>query len=413
MNECRLLLPQDARIDGAEALRRVATARRVALAPASQEAKEFCAALSTRLLNDPRCRPFPTLQALGYWLRPAALERMIATHLAETSAQRPMPCGTVFAITPGTIETLFAYLAAIALLCGDAIVVRLSRQEGAASALLIALFADCLAEAPQALRDRVILLSYGHDDAMTGALSLACDTRLVWGGDETVRHIGALPLPPAARNFGFGDRFSLAALNAARYAALDAAERDKLAQQFFNDVYLFDQLACAAPRLLYWIGEEAEAAQVETDFYRRVNAVAEARGYRPALAENLAKLNARFLALHDLDVADCAVFGPALTVLRLRSLRHVAAFKSVNWGYGLLLAACLPDLAAIAAHNDPCDQTLSCWGFAPEAISALAQSLPDKGLGRIVPTGQALTFDAVWDGVNLFDAMTRRERAAP
>lgn len=395
-------------------VRRLVTAAE--LAPAAPgvcpdpAAADFCARLSVLLLGDARARGFPDLQALGFWLRPAQLQRMLQDLLPTPLQTVVVPAGTVLALPPGNVDALFGYILALALLCGNTLIMRLSATTSPAQELLLTLIDEALGR--DALRGRVMVLRYGHDDAVTAQFSARCDVRLVWGGDATVQHIRKITLPPLARELSFGDRFSAAALDAAAYLRADAAARAELTRRFYNDVYWYDQLACAAPRLLFWVGDTAATTAAAAEFYPRLAAQAVQTGYQPDAGASVAKLSMTYLGLHDLDLAAYQVYGPALSVLTLADSADFSAFKSVNYGYGMLAAATVPTLDAIAAGAERRDQTLVHWGFAPEAVLALVRACNGRGYDRIVPVGEALRFDPVWDGGNLCAAMTRLVRVA-
>jgi hypothetical protein len=371
-------------------------------------AVDFCARLSSLLLNDARARLYPDLQALGFWLRPAQVNTMLREYLTPQVQTVVVPAGTVLALPPGNVDALFGYIVALALLCGNAIVARLSSAVSPAQELLVTMLGEALHD--PAVRARVTLLHYGHDDAVTAQLSAQCDLRLVWGGDATVQHIRQIPLSPLAREISFGDRFSAAAIDAAAYLAVDGVRRTELTRRFYNDVYWYDQMACAAPRLLFWVGEAAACAEAATEFYQRLAATAVQMGYRPDAGASVAKQTMAYLGLHDLQPQDYQTYGAALSVLTIADFTPMPAFKQVNYGYGILVATAVPNLDAIAGYAERRDQTLTYWGFTPSAMAKLAQACGGRGFDRMVPVGQALHFDPVWDGCNLFAALTRTVR---
>lgn len=59
---------------------------------------------------------------------------------------------------------------------------------------------------------------------------------------------------------------------------------------------------------------------------------------------------------------------------------------------------------------EPAHQTLTYYGFDRDEISAFAGRCAMFGLSRIVPVGQALNFDTVWDGYDLLRVLTRTIR---
>jgi hypothetical protein len=53
------------------------------------------------------------------------------------------------------------------------------------------------------------------------------------------------------------------------------------------------------------------------------------------------------------------------------------------------------------------DQTLAYFGFSEEELGALVRSLSGKAIDRLVPVGQALQFNRIWDGYDLVTEFTR------
>jgi hypothetical protein len=53
------------------------------------------------------------------------------------------------------------------------------------------------------------------------------------------------------------------------------------------------------------------------------------------------------------------------------------------------------------------DQTLTAHGFTSEELTAFARSLHGRGIDRIVPFGEALSFGSLWDGYDLLAELTR------
>jgi hypothetical protein len=67
----------------------------------------------------------------------------------------------------------------------------------------------------------------------------------------------------------------------------------------------------------------------------------------------------------------------------------------------------IEDLSAIAGCIERRDQTFTHFGFAQNEIEEFARKLNGRGLDRLVPVGEALAFEAVWDGYDLPKQFTR------
>jgi hypothetical protein len=54
------------------------------------------------------------------------------------------------------------------------------------------------------------------------------------------------------------------------------------------------------------------------------------------------------------------------------------------------------------------DQTISSFGFDNEELKSFLVKLPRRAVDRVVNFGEALDFNALWDGTNLTDFFTRK-----
>jgi hypothetical protein len=83
------------------------------------------------------------------------------------------------------------------------------------------------------------------------------------------------------------------------------------------------------------------------------------------------------------------------------------AVRESHTGFGLFVEYRLPALAALLPMLTDKDQTLVVYGVDWAEIESFAARLPNRSLDRIVQPGQATDFDRVWDGMDLFDLLTR------
>jgi hypothetical protein len=379
-----------------------AVLERVRAAPARMPFGDDAVALGVALAAalQPHARRHPELGALAFWLRAASLRRL---RPAERPAVRRVPRGLAFHVPPSNVETMAAYSLMLSLLCGNANVVRVSPARGEVGELLCAALGRTLA-APRfaAIEQATAVVAYGHEPEPTAELSSACDVRLVWGGDDTVRTIRAVPLGVHARDLAFADRFSLAALSAPAWLAATAAERDVLAGRLFSDVFWVDQQGCASPRLLAWCGDSA--GEASGDLFARLQAEIERRGYLLPTAAVTAKLAAVAGAAIDLPVGRVRRISNELFVAELE---HLDRLPREIAEAGLLFEARLGSLAELAPLLARADQTLVTHGFGAGELAGLVDAAAGRGLDRIVPLGTALSFSHRWDGMDLVEELTR------
>ena len=225
-------------------------------APFDPRAVDFLADLSAELRRDPATRRREAEAALAFWCRPAHLEELARRHAA------PLPRlgrGLVFHLAPANVPALFTYTLATGLLSGNANVVRLSSRRAEGEAALLAVLRRVL-DRPEhaAVRARTGLITYSRDSRITAAWCARCDARVVWGGDDTVAAVRAMPMPPHAVELCFPDRWSLAVLSRRAVSELDEDGMAELARRFYNDTYQMDQNACSSPQLVLWLEDGGE-----------------------------------------------------------------------------------------------------------------------------------------------------------
>jgi hypothetical protein len=377
-----------------------------------ERAVDFLVRLSQRLLHDPDTRRFPELVTLGFFLRPAALERLAAVdRRALTPTRRRYPRGLVFHIPPSNVDTLFVYSWALSLLCGNANIVRLSRRSGAAAALILDALARVLDERPDpTIAATQHIVRYGHDDDATAALSDACDLRVIWGGDDSVTALRAHPLRPSARDLPFPDRHSFAVLAVDAYARAGDAARDRVALGLYNDVYWFDQAGCASPRWLVWCGPDARLDELRTDLARRLLAVIAAKGTHVETGMAVEKLANAYGAAIRGEVVDIHRWTNELTTIRARSVDDL---PRAYLGAGMFFEASIAGLDELAPRMQRGDQTVTHFGFDLGELTAFADLCNGRGVDRMVPIGDALAFDDVWDGFDLLGEFSRLVALAP
>jgi hypothetical protein len=400
--QIEMLLPQQ-RVIALEELRSL-LAGSTAAEPFHESVVDASVDLSQRIFHDPEARAYPELLALAYWMRKAEMNRLTAQFRSLQLDHRVLaPRGLVFHLPPRNVDTIFVYSWLLAALTGNRSVVRLSPQRSESTSILLRLLRETLAAAAEPARSGTTIVSYGHEEEPTEMLSALCDARVIWGGDQTVEIIRRSPLAPHAKEITFPDRYSLSAIRADAYAGLPEEKRDYLADQFFNDSYWFDQLACSSPRLVVWCGTGPETRAASADFFRRVAGCVERRRYVLPAAASMQKLVYACSAILNSTVEECRRYK-GLIVLTLASL---AGFQRSHPGGGLFFEAHLESLLELTAFLGRRDQTLTWFGFTPEELHALVRSLNGRAIDRIVPIGQALQFHRFWDGYDLLQEFCR------
>ncbi len=400
------LAPSAARPDPCAHLARLGAAP--SLRPFDPAAVAFVRDLSRGILRGSGFRAFPELLAMAHALRPVEIDALGRSFAERRGARMWLPRGTALHFAPANVDTIFVHSWVLSMLAGNANVVRLSTRRGPQVEALLDLVRELL-DLPghAAIAERTLLVSYEHDRAdATERLSAACDLRVIWGGDATVRAIRAVPLPPRAAEVVFADRFSVAALDASSVALASAADLERLAHDFANDAFWFDQRACSSPRLVAWVGAPDDRAIARDRFWPALTPHAHRHEGLASPAAAFARLSA---------AAELAARGKAFAIeadgaaapMRARVRAVDDEMREIHEGFGLFYELELDALDALGPHLHPRDQTLATFGLSPAALRAFIEALPHRALDRVVPVGQALQFSPVWDGYDLLATFTR------
>jgi hypothetical protein len=373
-------------------------------APFSDAAIALCEAISRKLFALPNAQEMSEVYSLAFFLREGSLRKLKQEWLASVPGNcNAMPRGRVFHIAPANVEVMFVYSWVISMLCGNANIVRIPSKPSRIIDILCESMSEVLKDFPEIAATQ-FGVSYEADNVITKALSEISQVRIIWGGDETVKSIRSVEAPAGLRDVVFPNRFSWAAVKADSLLQMSEEQRGELATRFFNDSYLFDQRACSSPQIFVFVGADAESAKAHALFMGDLQKIVEARKYTTDASHAIEKLSAAALiAARD--------FGAVLDN-RSPELMNIAAtysehVRTATCGGGFFVVLYLPTLDAIASMATARDQTLSHAGFTESELSTALTEIRGRGFDRIVPFGQALQFEPIWDGMNLMNELTR------
>ncbi len=371
------------------------------LAVGDERIRDFLTAFGRRLLRPTLSRRHPELGSLGFFLRRSELLRTVDGLRGEHVR---VPRGLVFHIPPANVDTVFVYSWALSALMGNHNVVRLSPRAGAAASVIVETLQETLDDADPVVAATQRVVCYDRSDAITAALSSACDLRVIWGGDHTVDEVRKHPLSPYSRDLTFPDRSSFAVVRATAWLGAPHAVRQTVTEGFVNDSYWFDQAACSSPLTVFWVGARADCDAARADFTTHLSRTVTERGWAVDAAMAVEKRVSTYGLAADGSAGTIDFHGNALANVTLATA--VAAPR--RWlGTGTFAHARLGSLTELVPLVGRRDQTMTHFGFPRAELLELAQALAGRGVDRMVPFGDALSFHRVWDGVDLAAEFTR------
>jgi hypothetical protein len=397
-----LWAPKPQHIEDAVLVERVEAMTFAGRSPMSEESVSLLAAISKAILASPFARSQPQYVALGYWLRPAALERMCQSLRSRMTQDHNIlvPRGIALHLPPTNVDTIFVYSWAMSVLAGNCNIVRLPSEVDAGTGWLAEMIAEVIAKAGEDKRQLFCQLL--QNSGVIEDISAHCDLRMIWGGDAKVKSVSQTPIRPDGLSIGFPDRKSLAIIKSEAYHNADDATRDALAGKFFNDVYWFNQMGCGSPRIVYWIGEPKELVE---DFYARLNRQIIVKAHKTETGVVIEK----FTLLNDMLAVGTAQSAKAYSnALHIVETDQPELSSEKSRGGGILSHTVVHSITDIAVNVTRKVQTIGHFGFDDFELRLLAHAIINRGGYRIVPIGQALQFDIIWDGLELLRHMTRQ-----
>lgn len=369
--------------------------------PFCEEVMSFLQGLSAGLLQDTAAREYPDVVSFAFWCRTGALRAMKESYSGQ---QMRLGRGVVFHIAPSNVPVNFAYSLVVGLLAGNANIVRVPSRDFPQVEIICSTLSKLLKQDEFShLSDHIVLISYDKNDAVTDFFSAHCDVRVIWGGDRTIADIRRSPLSPRSFDLTFADRYSLCVINADVYPG--DADPAKIAVDFYNDTYLFDQNACTAPHLVIWLGTELNVKRAQELFWGSLHlVVAEKYTLQPVSAVDKLADAYRFAAFtegcHVRKREDNLIVRIQLDHLR-QGLEDVRSTCGYFYEYE---AKTLEEIVPLVNRKF---QTLAYSGIESAVLRSFIEDNRLTGIDRIVPIGRTLDFSLIWDGYDLISMLSR------
>jgi len=375
------------------------------LKPFSSILIDFVNDVSKTILKDNTLREYPELMALGFWMRKSHIKILHKHFIEQGKTKILLGRGVVFHMAPSNVDTIFVYSWFISLLVGNSNILRISNKENMQTDILLGIIGQVLdLEKYKMLQSMITIIKYGHDDNITEKLSILADVRVIWGGDNTVKHIRSIPIKPTATELTFADKFSFAAVKSKKLLQDDYI--DKLIESFYNDSFWFGQMACSSIRLIAWIGTKEDNQKAKEIFWSRLNNyVLDKKPEEIAPADIVNKLVAECSMAIESNIMISKIDNPYINRISISSINDVQ--EDLHCGTGLFYETEINKFSDLIPFMTKKHQTIAYYGYTREEIIAIIQLNMPIGIDRIVPIGKALDFSNIWDGFDLFSNFCR------
>lgn len=359
---------------------------------------DFLNEVSRKLMGNRAAKAYSDVVTFAFWIRKSSVMKLKERFERKDSALH-LGKGVAFHIAPSNVPVNFAYSLVAGLLNGNANVVRVPSKDFPQVSIIAEAVNDVLGQ-NEAMRPYIQLVRYGRDKDINDLFSSIADVRVVWGGNQTIEELRKSPLPPRSGEITFADRYSLAVIDSDFY--LDIEDKDRVAEDFYNDTFFSDQNACTSPRVVIWTGNRIEEAKKV--FWETEHKLAEKK-YTFQSIQGVNKLTSSYLI---------AVAEPGVKVeehednliVRVKVPEIMENLMDYRDNSGYFYEYDCKDILEIKdLCNDKRCQTIAYIGDSKAVLPLIEAGV--KGIDRVVPMGKTMDFDLIWDGYNLPALLTR------
>lgn len=367
--------------------------------PCNPDILDFISRLSEFLRKDASAKTYPDVMSLAFWCRKSNIAK-ISKNLIHKEIR--LGRGLTFHIAPSNIPVNFAFSFLFSLLAGNANIVRVPTKPFPQIDIICNAIQEILKSFPE-IEKRTAFVRYIADEEQTIDFSMQADTRMIWGGDETISFIRKLPTKPRCIDIVFADRYSLAILNGE--SILNASEQEirRLAENFYNDTWLMDQNACSSPQIILWHKDIKEARE---RFWEAAKIYA-ANCYHIQAASAVDKLTqACSDAINIEGIKEIKLVG---SLLYRAELEYLPSSNLENFrGYcGYFYECPIKSLDEFINLITEKMQSLIYYREDPDILRKIVIDNQLRGIDRIVPVGKAMDIGPIWDGYDILGMLSR------
>ncbi len=375
--------------------------KNVAREPFSKITIDFLDDLSKKIFKNKNSTQFKDLMTFAFWCRKNNIRNY--KNKFKTNKLR-FGIGLIFHIPPSNVPISFIYSFVFGILSGNSNIVRLSKPDLEQNKLLIKIINELLrVKKYKELYNCNIFLSYDKDDFFTNHFSKIVDGRIIWGSDKTISEFKKKETKLNCVDLFFGDKYSICFLNSKKIKKLKSEALNNLVKNFYNDSFIMDQNACSSPHLILW--DKNAKIQDKKVFWNtlekyvvknfHINNSIVSKKYKLLNDYLFSKTNLKLNKFNNQYIININLNKLTNKVYEQRG------FSGIFFEYNLKKYS---EFEKILSRRF---QTLTYFGYDKNYFINLFKNKNYKGIDRIVPVGNALQIDLVWDGIDVINNLTR------
>ena len=251
-----------------------------------------------------------------------------------------------------------------------------------------------------------IFFEDNSENLHSSIVSMQCNVRIIWGNNNTINEIKKNQQTNASLDIAFRTRFSAALIDCNYYLRKSLQDKERFTKLFLNDSLNLSFKACSSPHIIFFRGNKEEFATTKKDFFKLLSSNKIKDNFESGIisTENLLKTQKSIIDKKQ-NFVDELIFGRLFIEKSLDefSRMHLKDLDHTN---------CIIRFESIKDFVNSWQKDIQTLTYLPtdnmEFLKKLKNELAFETPDRIVPIGNALKFDVVWDGINFFEVLTKQ-----
>ena len=369
--------------------------------PFDEISYKFLVDFSNELKKSKKIYEFPELFYLMFWCNKKNIDKLKKKH---TSEKIRFGRGLVFHICPSNVPTNFIYSFFFGLLSGNSNIVKMPNKNFPEKKIILNIIRNLFKKDKyQKIKNSNSFIEYDKNNEYTKNISSICDGRIVWGGNNTINEIRKFWIPERAVELTFADRYSFSIININEIIKKSSDELRLIIKKFFYDSYSMNQAACNSPHFVFWIGKKN--IKFQNKFWTELNDFIKKKYFLDVKGAVDKYSNLISNIFNQKKFEDLKMFKNNLYVVRPN--KELKEIENIRGLHGTFFEKNIKNISYLKKYITKKCQTITYFGLKKSDIQIFLNKSNLQGVDRIVPIGNGLEIDTVWDGYDTINALSR------
>jgi hypothetical protein len=376
------------------------TVYKQAFKPFNKISLDFIEDLRTELKKNKKIYEYPELAYFIFWLRKSKIKKILDDFKDKNLRHGR---GLVFHVSSSNLPTNFIYSFIFGLLSGNSNIVKIPSISFPEKEILISAIDTILKKKKYDLIKKTnLFINLERNSENFFKISKHCDARVIWGGDNSVKSIRNIPIKPRSIELVFPDRYSFCIIKSSFFYNQHKKKLELAAEKLFRDTYNLSQLACNSPHFIFIAGKikQKNLSLFWQYFLKIIKKKVKFENYNSfekfnELTSNIIKIN---------SIASIDRFENYLYLVNLDSIDEIEQIRGKN---GTFYVKKIKKINELKKYITEKCQTITYLGFSKNEMLEFVKKNNLNGVDRIVPIGQAMDIDVIWDGYETLKHLSR------